>query len=100
MNCTKRRSKVLLLALLVLTLCVVVLVGCQSQPTNQPADTTAPVASPVAEETGDKTVQGFPPPITHGLEGKENCASCHNEGIGGAPKTSHPELSVCRQCHV
>ncbi|WP_041219274.1 hypothetical protein [Desulfitobacterium dichloroeliminans] len=98
MGSSKKSSKVLLLALLVLMLSVVMLAGCESQPAN----TSAPVGgqeagAAVVEST---TVEGFPVQIPHAIEGREDCAMCHNEGVGGAPKTPHPELTVCRQCHV
>ncbi len=49
----------------------------------------------------NNALQGSPPVITHQLQMRENCLSCH--GGPGAVKelrVSHPERINCRQCHV
>ncbi|WP_019849760.1 hypothetical protein [Desulfitobacterium sp. PCE1] len=98
---SKRSSKALFLTLLVLALSVVMFTGCQSQPVNQSVNSPAPVGEKEPEAAVvNTTVEGFPPPTPHAIEGRDNCGSCHNEGVGGASKTPHPELTVCRQCHV
>lgn len=98
---SQKTAKVLWLTLLVLMLSVVILTGCQSQPVDQSANLPAPVGEKEpGTAVGNAVVAGFPPPTSHEIEGRENCGTCHNEGVGGAPKTPHPELTVCRQCHV
>jgi len=44
---------------------------------------------------------GSPPTIPHPVFMREDCAACHN-GPGARPeiRTSHPERTRCRQCHV
>lgn len=98
---SKKTAKILLLTLLVLMLGALMLTGCQSQPVGQSANSPAPVGEKEpGTAVGSATAEGFPPPTSHAIEGRENCGTCHNEGVGGAPKTPHPELTVCRQCHV
>jgi len=44
-----------------------------------------------------------PPPIPHAVaaaDGGAICLGCHGEGLEGAPKTPHPQLVDCRQCHI
>jgi cytochrome c-type protein NapB len=42
-----------------------------------------------------------PPPIPHSLESRGNCLACHSAPAGVREiRTSHPEQSNCRQCHV
>jgi cytochrome c-type protein NapB len=45
--------------------------------------------------------EGAPAPMPHGLQMRENCASCH-VGPGAMPsiRTSHPERFQCMQCHA
>lgn len=48
----------------------------------------------------NRAFEGAPPTIPHTIEGREDCLMCHKDGIGGAPKASHPERLNCDQCHV
>jgi cytochrome c-type protein NapB len=44
---------------------------------------------------------GAPPPIPHSLELRGNCLACHGgPGAVAEVRTTHPERSNCRQCHV
>jgi len=66
--------------------------------------TAAPVHSDeVPTEKEVMEAQGSPPLIPHRIadneEGK-SCLACHEEGVNGAPPTSHPERIACTQCHV
>ena len=57
-----------------------------------------------------RSYDGAPPVIPHPVlresYGGKNCLQCHQNGDyvpqwqAYAPKTPHPELSSCRQCHV
>ena len=52
---------------------------------------------PASGSTGD------PPIIPHQVADADNgeeCLACHRQGEGGAPKTPHPWLVDCRQCHI
>ena len=59
----------------------------------------------VACHSADSPLQAgtAPPAISHDLEGKDNCAMCHAEGVMGAPKApdSHGEGTTgqCVACH-
>lgn len=68
------------------------------------ACSTQPAMTPEVAEEGEivgHDLEGFPPYIPHDLERGADCLTCHREGeIGKAPKTPHPELTTCRQCHV
>jgi nitrate reductase (cytochrome), electron transfer subunit len=50
---------------------------------------------------GQQTLEGSPPIIPHDLQLRGNCLACH---LGPSAveeiRTSHPERSDCRQCHV
>ena len=49
---------------------------------------------------GSRAWPGAPPTIPHALWMRENCASCHGPtGLVGL-RTSHPERTLCTQCHV
>jgi len=41
------------------------------------------------------------PAVPHQVESSDRayCLSCHEEGIKGAPKTSHPGKDSCVSCH-
>jgi cytochrome c-type protein NapB len=42
-----------------------------------------------------------PPPIPHDLQGRANCLACHSGPAAVAEiRTTHPERTNCRQCHV
>jgi nitrate reductase (cytochrome), electron transfer subunit len=57
-----------------------------------------PMAWPQVART---TRQGEPPPIPHALDTRGNCLACHSAPSAVAEiRTSHPERSDCRQCHV
>lgn len=49
---------------------------------------------------GSRAWPGAPPTIPHTVQMRENCASCH--GLTGLPglRTTHPERTLCVQCHV
>lgn len=103
----KKSSRAIVLFVLILALCIVILTGCGSQPVSAPNPTNNSSASNTSQENStipaaEKTsLDGFPPPIPHTLEDKEQCMVCHRDGeVGKAPKTPHPELTNCRQCHV
>lgn len=83
----------LLLLMLPLLLIVLLFAGCQA--TRGPA-AKGGIALP-AGSTGD------PPAIPHEVgeaDGGADCLGCHRDGDGGTPKTTHPELVDCRQCHI
>lgn len=50
---------------------------------------------------GGRATPGAPPTIPHRTLMRENCIACH-DGPGSREeiRTSHPERSRCRQCHV
>lgn len=55
----------------------------------------------------NRAYDGAPPTIPHGVEelGRHNCQACHTSGTivwegKTAPKTPHPELVRCTQCHL
>lgn len=44
---------------------------------------------------------GTPPPLPHALQLRENCQACHAGPAAVAEiRTTHPERTDCRQCHV
>lgn len=46
-------------------------------------------------------IEGDPPPIPHHLEFRGNCLTCHMGPNAVAEiRTTHPERTNCRQCHV
>ena len=46
-------------------------------------------------------IEGDPPPIPHHLEFRGNCLACHMGPNAVAEiRTTHPERTSCRQCHV
>jgi cytochrome c-type protein NapB len=48
-----------------------------------------------------KLLDGSPPPISHTVEDRGNCLPCHAGPSAVAEiRTSHPEWTDCRQCHV
>lgn len=49
-----------------------------------------------------RTIPGqLPPPIPHDLQTRQNCLACHGGPAAVAEfRTSHPERTDCRQCHV
>jgi hypothetical protein len=65
--------------------------------------TAAPGARPA---TGlwpvlSRTADGLPPSIPHDLQLRGNCLACHMGPAAVAEiRTTHPERSDCRQCHV
>lgn len=50
------------------------------------------------------TSYGSPPMIPHAPFSAEKCTDCHGPSTHskelGVPTTSHPERTMCRQCHV
>lgn len=53
---------------------------------------------------GDERGTSAQPPIPHLLEGREDCLSCHQTGVGGAPRVASDHIGrtneTCGQCHV
>lgn len=50
---------------------------------------------------GDRATAGAPPRIPHRLLMRENCLACHaGPGAREEVRTTHPERTRCRQCHV
>ena len=50
---------------------------------------------------GRRATQGAPPTIPHTLQLREQCAACHTgEAARVELRTTHPERTRCRQCHV
>lgn len=50
---------------------------------------------------GDRATAGAPPRIPHRILMRESCLACHDgPGAREAIRTSHPERTRCRQCHV
>ena len=50
---------------------------------------------------GSRLYAGAPPTIPHRLLMRENCVACHaGPGAREEVRTSHPERTRCRQCHV
>ena len=50
---------------------------------------------------GGRATPGAPPTIPHRTLMRENCVACHDgPGAREEIRTSHPERSRCRQCHV
>lgn len=45
---------------------------------------------------GEKTTAAS---IPHPIEGREECLSCHEQGIGGATKMPHEKREDCTKCH-
>jgi hypothetical protein len=64
---------------------------------HQPATATSVAPTATSEPTGG------PPVIPHPLEGRQECLSCHQEGMGGAPKVPEDHVGrtsdVCQGCH-
>ena len=51
--------------------------------------------------SGSRATPGAPPTIPHRIHMRENCAACHDgPGAREEIRTTHPERSRCRQCHV
>jgi len=92
MDLERKKSTITILILLLFS--SLIFSACSSEP---------PVVKTEISETDTQQndMDGFPPPIPHELEGREDCLVCHREGeIGTTPKTPHPEFTTCRQCHV
>jgi len=73
------------------------LYGCQATP---PATPTPAADTGLAVPEGST---GNPPLIPHEVDaddGGETCLACHRNGDNDAPKTPHPQLVDCRQCHI
>ena len=50
---------------------------------------------------GDRLYDGAPPRIPHATLMRENCAACHTGTAAREEiRSSHPERTRCRQCHV
>ncbi len=50
---------------------------------------------------GGRLYTGAPPTIPHKIFMRENCAACHTGPAAREEiRTSHPERTRCRQCHV
>ena len=59
------------------------------------------VGLPQDLQPGARATPGAPPTIPHRTLMRENCLACH-DGAGAREeiRTSHPERTRCRQCHV
>ena len=54
-------------------------------------------------EADAKMVGNIPTPVPHKISDdatSQACLACHEQGLKGAPQTSHPERMGCTQCHV
>ncbi len=52
-------------------------------------------------ESGSRAMEGAPPTIPHEVELRGNCVACHaGPGAVREIRTTHPERTDCRQCHV
>jgi cytochrome c-type protein NapB len=50
---------------------------------------------------GSRAMPGAPPTIPHPLQLRGECLTCHaGPGARAEIRTSHPERTRCRQCHV
>lgn len=50
---------------------------------------------------GSRATPGAPPTIPHPLQLREACLTCHDgPGARAEIRTTHPERTRCRQCHV
>jgi nitrate reductase cytochrome c-type subunit len=50
---------------------------------------------------GRRATPGAPPTIPHTLQLREHCAACHSGlAVRAEIRTTHPERTRCRQCHV
>jgi len=50
---------------------------------------------------GQRATPNAPPTIPHTLQLREHCAACHTGSTARAEiRTTHPERTRCRQCHV
>ena len=78
-----------------------------SQPATQPAASAtqgapAPVASPTPAAPASAATTAAPPKVTHTLEGRDNCTTCHQVGGGMKPMPSDHSgrtASTCLACH-
>jgi nitrate reductase (cytochrome), electron transfer subunit len=64
-----------------------------------------PAAWPAVADATDagttRTPAGSPPPITHDLQLRGDCRACHTGPAAVEEiRTTHPERTNCRQCHV
>jgi nitrate reductase (cytochrome), electron transfer subunit len=51
--------------------------------------------------TGQRALPGGPPMIPHDLQMRGNCTACHvGAGAVAEVRTTHPERTNCRQCHL
>ena len=91
----KRVGRISIIPAVAIILSLVILTGCGSQSANSvpPATQETP---PV--EVVTIALDGFPQPMSHTLEGREQCLDCHQAGKVGQPP--HEELTNCRMCHV
>jgi len=93
----ERRKMVITIFSLCLLISLI-LSGCSSEPPGSKKIEKMETSQAMAEITD---MDGFPPAIPHGLEGREECLVCHRAGeVGKTPKTPHSQLTNCRQCHV
>jgi cytochrome c-type protein NapB len=50
---------------------------------------------------GERATAGAPPRIPHRILMRENCVACHDgPGAREEARTTHPERTRCRQCHL
>jgi cytochrome c-type protein NapB len=59
------------------------------------------VGLPQGPWKGSRATPGAPPRIPHTLQLRGECLSCHaGPGARAELRTTHPERTRCRQCHV
>ena len=65
--------------------------------------TSAATPAPTTSASTTPTTAGGPPNIPHTLEGRDQCLTCHQTGVGGAPKIPADHAGrtsdQCRTCH-
>jgi nitrate reductase (cytochrome), electron transfer subunit len=53
------------------------------------------------DHAGERALEGAPPTIPHDLQMRANCGACHiGAGAVEEIRTTHPERTNCRQCHM
>lgn len=90
-----------ILALTLFVLLTLALTGCQQEETVTKEAAVKTEAQPAMQPAAGSTAD--PPLIPHEVaesDSGEDCLGCHLEGDMGAPKTPHPHLVDCRQCHI
>ncbi len=93
-----RATVVFWAALLPCSVSSLAVTGCATEPPDARADWSLPP---------NRLFDGAPPTIPHQVAqlGRSYCMDCHSQGDAmddgrPAPRTPHPELEICVQCHV